>query len=142
MTINSLRKSIALTFLAPVALSACMSSGTADNVDPASKYRSSELQTMTFTASSGQKFQIKHTFSNSISRYGVEIEALSGAPLGLDESGDIRAQNGIRDYFNKNVCSEGFYAGIVSIRYAPHPDERANTYGANLFCTTKHQRNL
>ncbi|MEL6677328.1 MAG: hypothetical protein AAFQ51_01405 [Pseudomonadota bacterium] len=122
-----------------VLLAAC---GVPSNVDPASNHRTPELKTFEYTDASGQTYRIRHLYSASNGSYGTDIKAIGGTPLVFSPEDDARAQNTIRDYFNAEVCSEGFFAGIIGINYKPQPDEEENTYGARLFCTPKKQENI
>ncbi len=112
------------------------------SLDQASAFRSPDMVTAQHRAGDGVTYSIGHTFSANNGSYGVMIEAVGGPPLTDDATGDRRAQNAIRDYFNADVCSPGYFAGITAIRYRPEPQRRDDTYGARLFCSPTRQADI
>ncbi len=128
----------ACTTLEPDSLSSAGESRS--QIDPASKGMGlSGRQEFTYTAEDGQIYDIVFVWDGLLRGYGTEITR-PGAPLSSNSTDDVLVQNTLRDFFNREICSQGYFAGITNSYGAL--DNKPGTWGAKVKCTTKHQANV
>jgi len=109
-------------------------------VDPASKGKGIRgLQELVYTSDAGETFRIGFVWDGILQGYGTEVSR-DGVPLSADSTDDALVQNTLRDFFNKEICSPGYFAGITNPYGAM--DSKPGTWGAKIKCTTKQQANI
>lgn len=109
-------------------------------IDPDSQLRTNQVETRTHTDASGQEFRIDLRWDPLLRGYGTEITR-TGPPLSSDTADDALVQNTLRDFFAANICSEGYFPGILESPYGPL-EKRPGAWGAKIKCTTKRQANV
>ncbi|MCB1427865.1 MAG: hypothetical protein KDJ66_01910 [Nitratireductor sp.] len=110
-------------------------SSSTPQIDPNSTMRDG-LQTVRYTADDGQVFGILFRYDPLLRGYGVDFTR-EGTPLSDDSTDDALVQNTIREYFGRNICSAGYYPGLLGGDfYGSRGDGR---WVAKVKCTTKQQ---
>ncbi|MGB7285994.1 MAG: hypothetical protein WBC71_03590 [Salaquimonas sp.] len=143
---------ILFSFAASVLLAACTttdsdslssaggSSSAKAQIDPESKGRGiSGLQEFTYVNDQGETFNIGFVWDGLLRGYGTEISRV-GILLSSDGADDALVQNTLRNFFNREICSQGYFAGITTPYGAM--DSKPGTWGAKVKCTTKQQANI
>lgn len=129
-------------FVVAATLTACGSTDSSQTAATATQQTQVRKGDLIFDYSANAKtYRIQARYDRILRSYGMEIRAVSGAPLTGDPSEDAEVQNTIRDAFRaEGVCAEGKYPGILAFNYGYF--EQLGAWAAQVRCSDKLQANI